>query len=99
MFHKLCISQTFKLHFYELELELAGWYENPIKSVVLTFPINKIVFPTVTLCPRDSRPDRWGSVIKIFDNLNTKCVSNRRGYIFKSKANDLVLNSFQRSER
>ena len=48
---------------------LAGWIENPIKSVVLTFPIDKIVFPTVTLCPRDSRPDRWGSVIKIFDHL------------------------------
>ena len=27
-----------------------------MKSVVLTFPIDKIVFPTVTLCTRDSRP-------------------------------------------
>jgi hypothetical protein len=51
----------------------AGWYENPIKSVVTTFPINKIVFPTITMCPQDSRPDRWGSVIKIFDELNTDC--------------------------
>ena len=56
---------------------LAGWIENPIKSKVLTFPIDKIVFPTVTLCPQDSRPDRWGTVIKIFDQLNTDCGSKR----------------------
>ena len=60
-----------------LQFELAGWYENPIKSVVLTFPIEDIVFPTVTMCPEDSRPDRWGSVIKIFDQLNTDCGSQR----------------------
>ena len=60
-----------------IQLKLAGWYENPIKSVVTTFPIDKIVFPTVTLCPQDSRPDRWGSVIKIFDQLNTDCGSKR----------------------
>jgi hypothetical protein len=56
-----------------IQLELAGWYENPIKSVVTTFPIDKIVFPTITMCPQDSRPDCWGSVIKIFDELNTDC--------------------------
>ena len=59
------------------KFQLAGWYENPIKSVVLTFPLDKIVFPAVTLCPRDSRPDRWGSAIKIFDLLNTNCGSKR----------------------
>ena len=58
-------------------IKLAGWYENPIKSVVLTFPIKDIVFPTITMCPEDSRPDRWGSVIKIFDQLNTDCGSQR----------------------
>ena len=56
---------------------LSGWIENPIKSKVLTFPIDKIVFPTVTLCPQDSRPDRWGTVIKIFDQLNSDCGSKR----------------------
>ena len=60
-----------------LQFKLAGWYENPIKSVVLTFPIEDIVFPTITMCPEDSRPDRWGSVIKIFDQLNTDCGSQR----------------------
>ena len=56
---------------------LAGWIENPIKSKVLTFPIDKIVFPTVTLCPQDSRPDRWGTAIKVFDQVNTDCGSKR----------------------
>ena len=65
------------------KFKLAGWYENPIKSVVLTFPLDKIVFPAVTLCPRDSRPDRWGTVIKIFDQLNTNCGSKRWGYTFR----------------
>ena len=60
-----------------MKFKLTGWIENPIKSVVLVFPLDKIVFPTVTLCPRDSRPDRWGSVIKIFDHLNTDCGSKR----------------------
>ena len=64
-------------HIHYIQFNFPGWYENPIKSVVLTFPINKILFPTVTLCPRDSRPDRWGSVIKIFDQMETECVSKR----------------------
>ena len=68
------------LHILYIQFNFAGWYENPIKSVVLTFPINKILFPTVTLCPRDSRPDRWGSVIKIFDQMETECVSKRWAY-------------------
>ena len=59
--------------FIKKQIKLAGWYENPIKSVVTTFPIDKIVFPTITMCPQDSRPDRWGSAIKIFDELNTDC--------------------------
>ena len=72
----------------KIRFKLAGWYENPITSVVLTFPLDKIVFPAVTLCPRDSRPDRWGSVIKIFDQLNTDCGSKRWGYTLNSKANE-----------
>jgi len=73
------ISLVVALTYATLEMRnsVVGWIENPIKSVVLTFPLDKIVFPTVTLCPRDSRPDRWGSVIKVFDHLNTDCGSNR----------------------
>ena len=73
------IGQDIQIKNQKLKIKfvLAGWIENPIKSVVLTFPLDKIVFPTVTLCPRDSSPDRWGSVIKIFDQLNTDCGSKR----------------------
>ena len=85
-------------HLLQINFKLAGWHENPIKSVVLTFPIDKIVFPTVTLCPRDSRPDRWGSVIKIFDQLDTNCGSIRWDSIFNSKANDLILNSLNQEK-
>ena len=74
---KYCKIIGIKNQKLKIKFLLAGWIENPIKSVVLTFPINKIVFPTVTLCPQDSRPDRWGTAIKIFDQLNTDCGSNR----------------------
>ena len=74
----------------KIRFKLAGWNENPIKSVVLTFPLDKIVFPAVTLCPRDSRPDRWGTVIKIFDQLNTNCGSKRWGYTFNSKLSQIL---------
>ena len=80
-------------HIHYIQFNFPGWYENPIKSVVLTFPINKILFPTVTLCPRDSRPDRWGSAIKIFDQLNSDCGSKRWESMFYLKANDLISNS------
>ena len=83
----------------KIKFVLAGWIENPIKSVVLTFPIDKIVFPTVTLCPRDSRPDRWGTAIKIFDQVNTDCGSKRWDPMFNSKANEIILNSLQKFER
>ena len=33
----------------------------------LTYPIEELPFPTVTVCPRDSNPDRWGPTIKLFD--------------------------------
>ena len=83
----------------KIKFALVGWIENPIKSVVLTFPIDKIVFPAVTLCPRDSRPDRWGTAIKIFDQLNTDCGSKRWDSMFNSKANEIIVNSLQGYKR
>ena len=65
--------------------KFSGWYENPINSKVLVIPLDKVVFPTITLCPRDSRPDRWGSVMKIFDQLETECVPKRWDYVFNEK--------------
>ena len=77
--HCKAIGQDIEIKKQKLKIKfvLAGWIENPIKSKVLTFPIDKIVFPTVTLCPQDSRPDRWGTAIKVFDQVNTDCGSKR----------------------
>ena len=73
------------LNVLNVQSKLSGWYENPINSKVLVIPLDKAVFPTITLCPRDSRPDRWGSVMKIFDHLKTECVSKRWDYEFNEK--------------
>ena len=96
--HCKALGQDIEIKNQKLKIKilLAGWIENPIKSKVLTFPIDKIVFPTVTLCPRDSRPDRWGTAIKIFDYVNTDCGSKRWHSMFNPKANDNNLNSIQK---
>ena len=56
-----------------------AWYDSPIVTVLetLTYPIEELPFPTVTVCPRDSNPDRWGPTIKLFDYLNRRCGSDR----------------------
>ena len=56
-----------------------AWYNSPIVTVLetLTYPIEELPFPTVTVCPRDSNPDRWGPTIKLFDFLNRRCGSDR----------------------
>ena len=33
----------------------------------MTSPIEELTFPTVTLCPKQPDPDRWGPAIKLFD--------------------------------
>ena len=56
-----------------------AWYNNPIVTTLetLTYPIEELPFPTVTVCPRDSNPDRWGPTIKLFDFINRRCGSDR----------------------
>ena len=56
-----------------------AWYYSPIVTVLetLTYPIEELPFPTVTVCPRDSNPDRWGPTIKLFDFINRRCGSDR----------------------
>ena len=38
-----------------------------------TYPIEELNFPTITLCKKDSNPDRWGPAIKVFDHLKMDC--------------------------
>ena len=55
-------------HFY------TAWDEEPTTSQTVVRHIKRVTFPTVTLCPRTSTPDRWGPTIKIFDHLKRRCM-------------------------
>ena len=51
------------------------WYDSPTVTVLdtMTYPIEELTFPTITICPQNSNPDRWGATIKAFDHLDKKC--------------------------
>ena len=51
------------------------WYDSPTVTVLdtMTYPIEELTFPTVTICQQNSNPDRWGATIKAFDHLERKC--------------------------
>ena len=51
------------------------WINEPVIDILETtsYPIEKVDFPTVTICPASSNSDRWGPVIKLFDYLNGTC--------------------------
>ena len=36
----------------------------------ISFPIEEVDFPTVTLCPKTLSSDRFGALIKAFDYMN-----------------------------
>ena len=42
----------------------------------MTSPIEDLMFPTVTLCPKNPNPDRWGATIKLFDYMRQGCDPN-----------------------
>ena len=54
---------------------ILDWMKNPTIDILesLSYPIEEIDFPTVTICPEDSNPDRWGLIIKIFDHMKYEC--------------------------
>ena len=47
------------------------WIDEPVIDILdsASFPIEKVEFPTATLCPKSSNSDRLGPVIKTFDYL------------------------------
>ena len=54
------------------------WAEKPTITEIesLISPVEDLKFPTVTLCPENPNPDRWGSAIKLFDHMKRKCDNN-----------------------
>ena len=55
------------------------WYDSPTITVLetMTYPIEELTFPTVTLCPQDTNPDRWGATIKILDYVKRRCPKDK----------------------
>ena len=66
------IDSLLKLIFENI---LKGWYQQPTVSVLetMTHPIEELTFPTVTICPQNRNPDRWGPTIKLFNQLRRRC--------------------------
>ena len=60
-------------------LLVSEWEENPTITTIesVTSPIEDLMFPTITLCPKNPNPDRWGPTIKLFDYMRQGCDSNR----------------------
>ena len=58
---------------------ITAWKKHPTITEVytMTYPIEKVTFPTITLCPENSNPDRWGPTIKVFDFFQRQCLSHR----------------------
>ena len=51
------------------------WIKEPVIDILdsTTFPIDKVEFPTVTLCPQSLNTNRWGPVIKVLDYIKVNC--------------------------
>ena len=78
------IFTSYKEHYiFKIKISnILAWNERPtiVISESTNHPIEKVIFPTVTLCPIDSNPDRWGPAIKMFDYLEHRCAIET-GYV------------------
>ena len=57
----------------------SAWSKNPTLTIIetMTYPIEQVPFPAVTLCPQNPNIDRWEPTIKIFDYLKRRCPANQ----------------------
>jgi hypothetical protein len=65
--------------FHVFNFSILAWAERPTITISesMNYPIEKIIFPSVTLCP-NSNPDRWGPIFKIFDGIRGRCKNQSR---------------------
>ena len=54
-----------------------AWEEFPYSEKLIVISVKASPFPTITLCPENGSPDRWGPAIHVFDHLKRKCSSQR----------------------
>ena len=56
-------------------VSFSDWTGNPTINDIesMTSPVEEIIFPSVTICPKSPNPDRWGPTIKMFDSIKRKC--------------------------
>ena len=72
----LRFQKWFLFYFFNSIFSIA-WDEEPTTAKTLVYSVKEAEMPTVTLCPENSNPDRWGPTIKIFDYLERKCFPKR----------------------
>ena len=60
-------------------LNLSEWNANPVLITVETtdYPIENIVFPTVTVCPDDGGINTFEFVAKMFDYVKFPCFDDK----------------------
>ena len=51
---------------------MLDWTDVPVMGILdsISFPIEEVEFPTVTLCPKKIGSDRFGPLLKAFDYIN-----------------------------
>jgi hypothetical protein len=54
---------------------ILGWKDNPVITTIQStaYPVEKIMFPTVTICDEGHNVYRWGMVVKLLDYLQMAC--------------------------
>ena len=39
----------------------------------MAYPVEKVRYPSITMCPHNANTDRWGTPVKILDFLQRAC--------------------------
>ena len=52
-----------------------SWQQNPTITTVSTFfyPVTEMQFPTVTICPEEMEPDKWGFMRSLMNEIDYSC--------------------------
>ena len=69
----------------------------------MTYPIEKVLFPTVTICPTNMNLDRWGVPVKVFDFLKRRCPTDQNctdiQVMFHTLSNKVWIKSYEAAKQ